>query len=135
VFDAKPKHANRVAARQRLHHRAVGRERRVDELAARLAVVVGHAHAARVVEQDAEEILLRDRARRIRTGGTAEEDDADRQRRSVMSTDAVEPARVARRLRYVSTVASAAAAASRAMKTGDDNARRIRPARTRMANT
>ena len=80
--------AHGVAAGQRLHHRAVGCERRVDELAPRLAVVIGHAHAAGVVQQDAEEVLLRHgRPQNQDRPEQAEEDEADKaETRSAMST-------------------------------------------------
>ena len=90
--------ADRVAARQRLHHRAVGREGRVDELATRLAVVIGDAHAARVVQQDAEEVLLRHRrAQNQDRPEQAEEHEADQAEAQRDEHHAVEPARVARR--------------------------------------
>ncbi len=72
-----------VAARQRLHHRAVGREGRADELAPRLAVVIGDAHAARVVQQDAEEVLLRHGCPKNQDRPEqAEEDEADEAERA-----------------------------------------------------
>ena len=52
----------------------------LDERAARLAVAVGDRHAARVVDQDAEEVLLRDR--RLQDQRRPEQaEEQDRQRR------------------------------------------------------
>ncbi len=89
--------ADGVAARQRLHHRAVGRERRVDELAARLTVVIGDAHAARVVQQDAEKVLLRHgRAKNQNRPEETEENQADKAEAQRDEHHPVEPAGVAR---------------------------------------
>ena len=57
-----PEDAEIEALAERREQRRVGpAELLRDERAARLAVVIGHLHAARVVEQDADEVLLRHR--------------------------------------------------------------------------
>ena len=57
--EGKAEKADRVARRQRSQHRAVRTEGTGHELASRLVVLIGHAHAARIVQQHAEKILLR----------------------------------------------------------------------------
>ena len=67
--------------RQRVQQRAVGAERVGDERAARPAVAVGDLQAAGIVEQHAEEILLRHRGlENQRRPQQAERDDRERAR-------------------------------------------------------
>ncbi len=87
--------AHGVAARKRLHDRAFGRERRGDELAARFAVVVGHAHAARVVQQDAEKVLLRHCGAKDENGAEETEEHEAHETQPQSGQDrSVDPARI-----------------------------------------
>jgi hypothetical protein len=89
---------DRVPRGQRLQHRAVRPERARHELAARLAVLIGHPHAARVVQQHAEEILLRHGgAQDEHRPEQAEEHDGDEAEPQRDQDGAIEQAGVARR--------------------------------------
>ena len=83
--------ADDEALRQRLEQRAVGAaELLLDEVAARLAVQIGDLHAARVVDQHAEEVLLRDRGvHDQRRPEQAEEDERERGEAQADEDDAI----------------------------------------------
>ena len=86
-----------VAAGECLHQRAVGSERGGYELASRLSVVVGHAHAARIVQENPEKVLLRDGRPQNQDGSKeAEEHEGDETQPQRDQHCPVDQARVAR---------------------------------------
>ena len=99
--DEKLKKRSDEALRQRVEQRAFGPvELLLDERAARLAVAIGDRHAARIVDEHAEEILLRDRGLEDqRRPEQAEEQDGERGERAAPTSTTRSRGRSRRRRR------------------------------------